>query len=184
MSTPHSVPTERSACAPTRATHLLADLDGYYPSTTGYHPMAPNRVLDTRHHIGFTGPKPPAGKVIQRQGHRSDGPAGAARGGAECDHSASTRTAAIAVWAVRDAIAQRARTDIPEERPTIMSFALGKIGTRQGLHPDLEPTHVAADLVGWYAGAASFDSGQPPEAARYPGLGKVRSRGSTTARSR
>jgi len=45
--------TAGTVCIFTQAsTHLVADIDGYFPATTTYAPISPVRVLDTR--VGFT----------------------------------------------------------------------------------------------------------------------------------
>ena len=48
------------------ATHLIADVQGYHPSTAKYVPTQPVRVLETRQgaQIGYSGAKPAAGAVI------------------------------------------------------------------------------------------------------------------------
>ncbi len=48
--------------------HLLADVSGYFPADTTFVPLLPARVLETRTaagQVGFTGPKPVAGRTIQ-----------------------------------------------------------------------------------------------------------------------
>ncbi|CAN0409357.1 unnamed protein product, partial [Phaeothamnion confervicola] len=48
--------------------HLLADVSGYFPAVTTFVPLLPARVLETRvaaGQIGFTGPKPVAGRTIE-----------------------------------------------------------------------------------------------------------------------
>ena len=60
--------TGGTVCLYTNAgTHLLADVQGYYPSTSSIHAVVPERLLDTRNHTGFTGAKPVAGTVIPLQ---------------------------------------------------------------------------------------------------------------------
>jgi hypothetical protein len=47
---------------------LVADIDGWFPALTGFHPVLPERLLETRPvQVGYSGPKPPAGAVVQLQ---------------------------------------------------------------------------------------------------------------------
>ncbi len=48
------------------ATHLIADVQGYHPSTAKYVPTQPVRLLETRQgaQIGYSGAKPAAGAII------------------------------------------------------------------------------------------------------------------------
>jgi hypothetical protein len=50
-------------------THLIADLAGWLPTGASYLPVAPDRLLDTRGpgSIGYTGPTPGAGAVVEVQ---------------------------------------------------------------------------------------------------------------------
>lgn len=51
-----------------RAANLIADLAGTFPAGSGYTPITPERVLDTRPdgpQTGYTGPKPTGGQVIE-----------------------------------------------------------------------------------------------------------------------
>lgn len=62
---------EATVCvaASTRA-HVIADLQGWMPTTSGYEGRAPVRVLDTRAaagQIGYFGPRPAAGHIVRLQ---------------------------------------------------------------------------------------------------------------------
>ena len=47
-------------------THLIADIAGWYPAGSSFTPTVPERMLDTRgSQIGYSGPKPIAGQVIE-----------------------------------------------------------------------------------------------------------------------
>jgi hypothetical protein len=50
------------------ASHLVADIGGYVPSTSGVTPIVPERILETREasgQIGYTGTQPAAGSTIR-----------------------------------------------------------------------------------------------------------------------
>ncbi len=59
--------TDGKVCLYTKTgTHLLADVTGFYPAGSSYTPVVPERQLDTRTaQIGYTGPKPTAGQVVE-----------------------------------------------------------------------------------------------------------------------
>ena len=47
---------------------LVADINGWFPGSTGFHPVLPERLLETRPaQIGYSGPKPGPGDVVQLQ---------------------------------------------------------------------------------------------------------------------
>ena len=49
-------------------THLVADLEGFFPAGTAFVPVLPERLLDTRvPQTGYTGSKPSAGQTVQLQ---------------------------------------------------------------------------------------------------------------------
>ncbi len=49
-------------------TDLVADVDGWFPSGTGFRPVLPERLLETRPaQVGYSGSKPAAGAVVQLQ---------------------------------------------------------------------------------------------------------------------
>ena len=51
-----------------RSAHLIADLAGTVPTDSPYIPLSPTRLLDTRldgQQIGYTGPKPTTGQIIE-----------------------------------------------------------------------------------------------------------------------
>jgi hypothetical protein len=50
-------------------THLIVDLQGYYPAGTTYVPLQPERLMDTRlvGQIQYSGPRPDAGQIIRLQ---------------------------------------------------------------------------------------------------------------------
>jgi len=60
--------TDGKVCLFTQAgSHLLADVNGYLPSGSGYTPIVPVRLLETRapNQIGYAGGKPGPGAVVQ-----------------------------------------------------------------------------------------------------------------------
>ena len=148
-----------------RSAHLLADLDGYYPSTSGYHPVTPNRVLDTRHHTGFTGPKPQAGKVMHVKVTGSTVPAGAAAVALNLTAREHTKGGHLTVWACGTP-APSARALTFQKGVSTVGFAVSAVND----HGELcirtsAATHVTADLVGWYAAAATFVPVKPQTVA-------------------
>ncbi len=51
-------------------TELLADVNGYFPASSSFHPLNPARVLETRTgygQVGYSGAKPTAGQTIELQ---------------------------------------------------------------------------------------------------------------------
>jgi hypothetical protein len=145
-----------------RSTHLLADLDGYYPSTTGYHPISPKRILDTSNHTGFAGPKPSAGKVVQLKVTGSTVPAGAA--GVALNIAArahANRGGHLTVWPCGTS-APSARALTFRKNVSTVGLSVSKLDHRGRVCIRTSaPTHLTADLVGWYAAATSFTPVRP-----------------------
>ena len=63
------VGAEGKVCLFTQSgTHLVADLQGFFPAGTSFVPVLPERLLDTRvPQTGYTGSKPAAGQTVQLQ---------------------------------------------------------------------------------------------------------------------
>jgi hypothetical protein len=145
----------------TRATHLFADLDGYYPSTTGFHPTAPSRLLDTSRRIGYTGPKPTAGKVIQVKIPSAAVPSTASAVTLNVTTFQQASAGTITVWPCGTSLPTQTASRF-HPNSTITTLAIGKIGSGGKVCiRTSSSTHIAADLVGWYAGATSFTPVKP-----------------------
>jgi hypothetical protein len=145
----------------TVGTHLVADLDGYYPNTTGYHPVAGTRVLDTRNHIGFSGAKPAAGKVIQVKVTGGSVPVGA---GAVALNISATQEAKVGNLSVYPCgVTRPAQQAVSYHKNiTISALAVSKVGSGGKVCiRTSKSTHVVADVKGWYASATSFTAITP-----------------------
>ncbi|MGE0879367.1 MAG: choice-of-anchor D domain-containing protein [Acidimicrobiia bacterium] len=49
------------------ATHLIADIAGYFPATSSYVSLVPERLLDSRSQVGYSGGKPTGGQTVELQ---------------------------------------------------------------------------------------------------------------------
>jgi hypothetical protein len=49
------------------AADLVANVNGYFPASTSFHPVQPERLLDTRVDLGSAGGQPHAGQTVALQ---------------------------------------------------------------------------------------------------------------------
>jgi hypothetical protein len=149
-----------------RSTHLLADLDGYYPSTSGYHPVTPKRILDSRHHTGSTGPKPAAGTVVHLKVTGSTVPAGAAAVALNVGARDHPKGGHVTVWQCGTPAPNASALTFQKKVSTLgLSVSAidhqGRVCIRTS-----SSTHLTADVVGWYAAATSFNPVAPQTLVR------------------
>jgi hypothetical protein len=139
-------------------THLIADLAGYYTESTGFTPLSPARILDTRpgpDQNGYTGDKPGAGATVSLVVAGRGGVPATGAGAVVLNVTATEASAPgfITVWP--------GQTDRPnssvlnltyagETRPNAVLVPIGADGT-VNLYT-LSGTHLVVDVAGWFPG--------------------------------
>ena len=142
-------------------THVLADLDGYYPGTSGYHPSAPARLLDTLHHKGYSGSKPTAGKTIQLKVTGGSVPSNAAAVALDVTATQAAASGSLTVWPCGGSRPQAQALSYGSGHSVVL-LVVSKVGTGGKVCiRTSRASHLVADLRGWYAGGTSFTPVRP-----------------------
>jgi hypothetical protein len=154
--------TSGSVCLqPSAGTHLVADLDGYYPSTSNYHPTTSPRLLDTRNHTGYTGSKPTAGKTIQLKVTGGSVPSNAAAVALDVTATQEAASGGLTVWPCGGS-APLSQALSYHTGHSVVLLVVSKVGSGGKVCiRTSKASHVVADLRGWYAGGASFTAVRP-----------------------
>ena len=139
-------------------THLLADLAGYYTVSSGFTPLTPARILDTRPgpgQIGYTGDKPGAGATVSVAvaGHGGVPSTGAGSVVLNVTATEATGPGFVTVWPGQTARPNSSvlnLTAVGDTRPNAVLVPLGTDGavnlfTQSG-------THLVVDVAGWFPG--------------------------------
>ncbi len=143
------------------STHLIADVQGYHPSTAKFVPTQPVRLLETRQgaQIGYTGAKPAAGAIVPISVIGSGSPA----------VTADAKSVVISVTAT-DASAAGWATVFPCGEPvpnasnvnfvpglTRANLVTAKIGTNGSVCVFVQAsTELIVDLAGFVPAASTF----------------------------
>ncbi|MCA1711296.1 MAG: carboxypeptidase regulatory-like domain-containing protein [Actinobacteria bacterium] len=134
-----------------RGTHLLADVTGYFPATTDYVSVNPQRLLDTRSGVGYTGVKPDALQTVQLQvtGGSSPVPAGMGTAVLNVTGTEATANGFVTVWPCDQPMPNASNLNL-REGETAPNLVISKIDgagkvclfTRSG-------THLLVDVAGY-----------------------------------
>lgn len=136
--------------------HLIVDIVGYYTESSGFTPLVPSRVMDTRPgvvQLGYSGDKPAAGAIVPVQiAGRGGVPANGA-GAVILNITATDATAPgfISAWPggttqPNASILNLAHTG--QTRPNAVVIPLGSDGTIN-LFTEVG-THLIVDVTGWF----------------------------------
>jgi hypothetical protein len=139
-------------------THLLADLAGYYTVSSGFTPLTPARILDTRPgpgQIAYTGDKPGAGATVSVAvaGHGGVPSTGVGSVVLNVTATEATGPGFVTVWPGQTARPNSSvlnLTAVGDTRPNAVLVPLGTDGsvnlfTQSG-------THLVVDVAGWFPG--------------------------------
>ncbi|NUP42477.1 MAG: S8/S53 family peptidase, partial [Streptomyces sp.] len=152
--------------------HFVADVFGYFSTSTAgdtYHPVGPNRILDTRYHIGVptTTPVPSNGTVTVQVAGVGEVPAGGATS-VVLNVTATAPTATGHLIAYPDGTAQPVSSNINwvkgETRPNLVVLPIGADGKVDLFNFGNGTVHFVADVFGYYsadATGATFHSAGP-----------------------
>ncbi len=156
-------------------THLLADLAGWYATdATGLHTArSPQRVLDTRWHIGADGPLGPGGRI--RLDLSGAVPAGATAVTVNLTGVGATMRTYVSAWPTGQARpnVSNLNIDSPNPTPNLVTVRLGA-NRSIDLYNHSGAIHLLADLAGYYL---------PGSGARFVAMSPLRvldTRNSTT----
>lgn len=149
-------------------THLIADVAGWFPETSVFRPVAPERLLDTRDGLGApVGPAGPATTIpLQVTGR---GPLPAAGVGAVVLNVTVTQPTEFGFLTAFPAGVERPTASNLNFRPgqTVPNLVVAKVGEDGvvNVYNSHGSSHVVADVVGWFPAAA----GSSTELALHPG---------------
>ena len=140
-------------------THLVGDLMGYFPKTSGYIPLVPARVLDTRSNIGVNGIVGTSAITLDLD-NQGGLPASGLGGGAVVLNVTSTGSTASNSWATvwPGDVAQPEASNLNyQDGETIPNLVVAKIapdGTIK-LNNAFGSTHLIADVMGYFPSGAT-----------------------------
>jgi hypothetical protein len=142
-------------------THVFADVDGYYPGTSGYHPTASTTLLDTRSHKGYSGNKPVAGKTIVLKVTGGSVPSNASAIALDVMATQEAAAGDLTVWSCTGSRPLAQSLSYQSGR-TVVGLVVSKIGTGGKICiRTSKASHVVAYLRGWYADGSSFTAVRP-----------------------
>ncbi len=145
-------------------THLIVDLQGYYPAGTSYVPLQPERLLDTRApSASYPGQRPQAGEIVRLQ----VGGVGNARiplrtNGVALNVTGTDADAGfVTVWTCDQPQPNASNLNLADgsTRPNLVFVKPSAYGT-VCLYT-ASPTHLLADLVGYFPVVDEFVSAGP-----------------------
>lgn len=137
--------------------HLIADLAGYYNVSSGFTPLTPARLLDTRpapQSTGYVGPKPAQGQTVNFQVAGKGGVPSSGVGAVVLNLTATeaTNPGFVTAWpgpasASRPLAAVMNLTYIGQTRSNAMLVPVGADGTVNLFTQN--GTHLIVDVMGW-----------------------------------
>ena len=146
------------------ATHLVADVNGFYPPTSAYRPLNPARLLDTRAGAstadgagagaGVTAP----GAVTEVQVTGRGGvPANAAAVVLNLTSAGGTDNGFVTAWPCGEARPLASSLNYSAGRD-VANAVISRLGTggKVCLYTGAAPTHLLADVNGYFGAGASF----------------------------
>ncbi len=144
--------------------HLVADTVAWFPGDSGFHPLTPARLLDTRTGVGApSGPLGASGIVEVTVAGRG----GVPMSGAEAVVVNLTSTAAdtpsfITAWPTGSPRpeASSLNTEPGQDTPNLAIARLGTVG-RISLYNNAGRGHLVADVVGWFEADSGFVGTDP-----------------------
>jgi hypothetical protein len=144
-------------------THLLADLEGYYPSGATFTGLSPQRLLDTRPAtmVGYSGAKPAAGSTVELTVTGGSVPADASAVVLNVTGTEATAPGFVTVWPCGSPRPTASNLNLlgGGTTPNLVIAKVGAAGkvclfTQAG-------THLVADLEGFYPASATLTSLTP-----------------------
>jgi uncharacterized delta-60 repeat protein len=148
--------------------HVIADIEGYFDDGTPatgdrYHPLNPERVLDTR--LGIGAPQrlgPDASLRLQVAGRGAVPPTGATAVVLNVTAAAPTDSSYLTVWPTDQARPTASNLNFVANKtiPNLVIVKLGPTGAVD-IYNELGGVEVLADVVGWFGP-------QPSETRFYP----------------
>jgi hypothetical protein len=141
------------------ATHLVADITGWYPAAATFEPVVPSRVLDTREGMGAPKSKRAAGSTLQLK----------VTGGAAkvADNAAAVvvnvtgvdpdTNGFVTVWPCGSDRPTASNLNLRAGQ-TIPNLVISEVGANGTICLyNHTATHLVADITGWYPAAATFE---------------------------
>jgi FG-GAP-like repeat len=145
-------------------THLIVDLQGYYPAGATYVPLQPERLLDTRPaSSNYRGPRPEAGQVLRLQvGGAGDAKIPFSTNGVVLNITGTDASAGfITAWTCDQPLPVASNLNLTDgsTRPNLVFVKPSVYGT-VCLYTSSR-THLLADLVGYFPVGDDFTSAGP-----------------------
>ncbi len=131
--------------------HLIADVVGFFPAGSGYVPVSPVRVSDTRSTLSRA-PVGPAGvQTISPLLAIPGGPATASAVVLNVTSTEATGASFVTVWPTGEGRpnASSLNTDRGQDTPNLVIAKLGT-GGQVSLYNDSNATHLVVDIVGYF----------------------------------
>ncbi len=136
--------------------HVVADVVGWFPSGTGYSPLNPARLLDTRE--GFRIPLQP-GQTIDLSVLDVGGVPGSSVAAVALNVTSTGASARsfVTVWPTGEPrpLASSLNTQIGEDVPNLVIAKVGADG-KVSMYNDSGTVHLVADVVGWFPTGSGY----------------------------
>lgn len=132
-------------------THLIADVFGWFPPSTGFHPLAPVRLVDSRSGITVRGPLRARLRVDVEVSCRAAVPANASAVALNVTVAEPTASGYLTVWPAGQAqpTASNVNFVAGQTVPNLVICRLGVDGM-VSFRVSGGTAHTIADLVGWF----------------------------------
>ncbi len=147
--------------------HLIADIQGWFATGSGYTPLEPSRLLETRTEYGqtgYTGPKPAANQVIELQvTGRGNVPAtGVAAVALNITATDATAPGFITVWPCGTTRPNASNLNLERAGQTIPNLVITGLDTTGRVCISTQSgAHLIADIQGWFATGSGYTPLEP-----------------------
>ena len=147
-----------------RQTEVVLDVAGYFTATTGpvdagrFMAVTPARLLDTRDGVGAAAARPGSGGVVHLAvaGRGGVPESGAAAVAMTVTATESAAAGYVTAWPGGEPRPLASNLNLPGAKATVANVVLVPLGANGSV--DLftqRPTHLVADVVGWFTGEGS-----------------------------
>lgn len=134
------------------STHVIADVLGWFPVGSGFHPLVPARILDTRTGNGAPAAKLGASGLVELQvSGRGGVPSGASSAVLNVTATEPDAASYVTVWPAGQGRPDASSLNtVPGQ--TVPNLVIAKLGTggKVDLYNAFGTVHLIADVVGWF----------------------------------
>ncbi len=147
--------------------HLIADVQGWFATGSGYTPLEPARLLETRTEfgqVGYTGAKPTANQVIQLQVTGRGNVPTTGVGAVALNITATDATGAgfVTVWPCGTTRPNASNLNLERVGQTIPNLVISGLDSSGRVCISTQSgAHLIADVQGWFATGSGYTPLEP-----------------------